>query len=125
METCSAQNNATTTLNQTPLHIQRLLDTKPCPVKFPTFAGLAEEDFIVFKNRFTTAAQARGFPRVYQVDKLRDTLTGKALAYLPKEGIKDIDALRRVVVHVVQERPSMTMTTSWNEIPQQKRNWER
>ena len=91
METCLAQNSATTTLNQTPLHIQKLLDTKPCPVKFPTFAGLANEDFVIFRDRFTTAAQARGISRIDQVDKLRDMLTGKALAYLPKEGIGDID----------------------------------
>ena len=91
METCPTQNSATTTLNQTPLHIQKLLDTKPCPVKFPTFAGLANEDFVIFRDRFTTAAQARGISRIDQVDKLRDMLTGKALAYLPKEGIGDID----------------------------------
>ena len=62
METCLAQNNATTTLNQTPLHIQRLLDTKPCPVKFPTFAGLAEEDFIIFRAAPTQLPRPEGSP---------------------------------------------------------------
>ena len=91
METCVAQNSTTTTLNQTPLHIRRLLDTKPCLIKFPTFAGLAGEDFTIFKDRFKTAAQARGTPRNYQLSKLRDMLTGQASAYLPREGIGDID----------------------------------
>ena len=81
METYRAQNNAITTL-----------DTEPCTIEFPTFAGLAHEHFVIFKNKYTTAAQARGISRIDQVEKLRDRLTGKASAYLPKEGIGDIDA---------------------------------
>ena len=66
-------------------------DTKPCPVKLPTFAGLAFEDFIIFKDRFTKAARDNKIPRTDQVEKLCEVLTGKALAYLPQEGIGDID----------------------------------
>ena len=91
MGTCLDQNNATTTLNQTLLHIQKLLDTNPCPVKFPTFAGLDKEDFVIFRDRFARAAQARGICKTDQVDKLREVLAGKALAFLPPEGIGDID----------------------------------
>ena len=62
-------------------------DTKPCPVKLHTFAGLTFEDFIIFKDRFTKAAQDNKIPRTDQVEKLREVLTGKALAYLPQECI--------------------------------------
>ena len=87
METCLAQNSATTTTTL----IQKLLDTNPCAVKFPTFAGLDSEDFVIFRDRFARAAQARGISKTDQVDKLRENLTGRALAYLPPEGIGDID----------------------------------
>ena len=84
------QNSTTTTLNQALLDIKKLLDTKLCPVKFPTFAGLANEDFVIFRDRFTRAARDR-ISKIDQVDKLCEVLTGKALAYLPPEGIEDID----------------------------------
>ena len=61
METYRAQNNATTTL-----------DTEPCTIEFPSFAGFAHEDFVIFKNKNTAAAQARGISRIDQVENLRD-----------------------------------------------------
>ena len=66
-------------------------DTKPCPVKFPNFSGLACEDFIIFKDKFTKAGQDNKISRTDQVEKLCEVLIGKALAHLPTVGISSID----------------------------------
>ena len=65
--------------------------TKACPVKLPTYSGLISEDFITFKDRFHNAAIDNKIPRRDQVDKLRERLTGRALANLPANGIRDIE----------------------------------
>jgi hypothetical protein len=54
-----------------------------------TEPGLASEDFVIFRGRFTRAAQNRIHTND-QVDKLREALAGKALACLP-QGVEDID----------------------------------
>ena len=65
--------------------------TKACPVKLPTYSGLIGEDFITFKDKFYKAAVDNRIPRRDQVDKLRECLTGRALANLPTNGLRDIE----------------------------------
>ena len=65
------------------------MDNKLSCVKFPTFAGLASEDLVIFRDRFTRASQ-NGIHTNDQVDKLCEALTGKALACLPQE-VEEID----------------------------------
>ena len=45
----------------------------------------------MFKEKFSKAAQDNMISRRDQVEKLREVLTGKALANLPPDGIMDID----------------------------------
>jgi hypothetical protein len=65
------------------------MHNKPSYVKLPTFAGLASEDFVIFRDSFTRAAHNRIHTND-QVDQLREALAGKALACLP-QGVEDID----------------------------------
>ena len=64
---------------------------KSCPVKLPAYAWLISEDFFTFGDKFTKAAEDNMITRKDQVDKLREVITGKAVANLPLEGIRDID----------------------------------
>ena len=64
---------------------------KSCPIKLPTYAGLFCEDFIIFKDKFTKAAQEYKISRTDQEEKLCEVLTGKARAHLPTEGIRRIE----------------------------------
>jgi hypothetical protein len=57
-------------------------DPKPSP------AGEPSEDFIMFKDK---AARDNRISKRDQVEKLREVLTGKTLAYLPQDGIGDIE----------------------------------
>ena len=59
--------------------------TKPYPIKLSTYAGLRSEDFLMFKDKFTKAAGDNKISRTDQTEKLREVLTDKALAHLPKE----------------------------------------
>ena len=59
--------------------------TKACPIKLPTYAGLTSEDFITFRDKFTKAAVDNKISRTDRVEKLREYLTGKALANIPQE----------------------------------------
>ena len=58
--------------------------TKSCPKKLLAFAGLEFEDFSFFKDQFTEAAKDNRVPRSDQADKLRETLTGRALQHMPR-----------------------------------------
>ena len=62
---------------------------KSCPKKLPAFAGLESEDFSFFKDQFTEAAKDNRVPKSDQAEKLRETLTGRALQHMPK-ACKDI-----------------------------------
>ena len=64
---------------------------KTCPIKLPTYAGLVSEYFISLRDKFTKAAENNRISRSDQIEKLCELLTGKALANLPQEGVKNIN----------------------------------
>jgi hypothetical protein len=80
------------------------MHNKPSYVKLPTFAGLASEDFIIFRDRFTRAARNRIHTND-QVDQLREALAGKALTCLP-QGVEDIDIAWEYLGQAFGDSPS-------------------
>ena len=59
-------------------------------IKYPTFSGLASEDYLKFKEIMVQRFRENKVKRKEQVAKLRECLKGAALGRVP-EGVKDIE----------------------------------
>ena len=69
------------------------LDTTPVrdPVKLPKFSGKDDEDFHAFKEEMKRGFVENRIPRANQLSKLRECLSGAALAFVPKYAVMTID----------------------------------
>ena len=69
------------------------LDTTPVrdPVKLPKFSGKDGEDFHMFKQEIDRGFVHNRIPRANQLSKLRECLSGAALAFVPKFTVMTID----------------------------------
>ena len=69
------------------------LDTTPVidPVKLPEFSGKDGEDFHLFKEEVERGFVRNRIPRADQLLKLRECLSGAALAFVPKSTVTTID----------------------------------
>ena len=67
--------------------LQKELGSK---IEFPKFSGKFSECFIKFREKMERALKVNRVPKVDQVDKLRENLSGLALTLVP-DSVKDID----------------------------------
>ena len=60
-------------------------------LEYPKFSGKFSEDFVKFQDKMERAFKANRVPKVDQVDKLREMLSGFALSLVP-DNMRSIDA---------------------------------
>ena len=59
-------------------------------IEYPKFSGKFSECFLKFKDKMERAFKSNRVPKVDQVDKLREQLSGFALSLVP-DSVKDIE----------------------------------
>ena len=59
-------------------------------IEYPKFSGKSSECFVKFKEKMERAFKANRVPKIDQVDKLRENLSGFALSLVP-DTVKDIE----------------------------------